>query len=103
MERKLKKGELDSVLNEFPNLEESVCSKLSDVLEGRVVGYSLVHVWYEAGGLVPYNGKVEKLKRQSQKYKVAYWSKSQDYKDAVDYDISVYSLAVDLLYGDLLL
>ena len=36
LERKLKKGELDPVLDDFPGLDESVQSKLKDVLEGKV-------------------------------------------------------------------
>ena len=45
-----------------------------------------------------YSGRIEKLKKKnSNKYVVAYWSKEESPDDAVDYDVSKFELAVDLI------
>lgn len=105
LEKKLKKAGLDfgSILGDYPEIcaDETVCSKVREIMQGQIVGLELVHVWFEDGKLVPYNGKVRKLKK-SEKYKIAYWTASETSEDAVDYDLSIYELSVDCLYGDLL-
>ena len=44
------------------------------------------------------------LKKGGGTYRVGYWSEGENYEEnAEDYDVSVYSLAADLLCGDLTL
>ena len=81
---------------------ESDISSVESVLDGRAVGRNIDHVWNEDGTLTTYNGRIEKLKANKM-YKVGYWGTVESYDDAVDYDMSMYSLAVDLLFGDLVL
>ena len=49
-----------------------------------------------------YNGEVEKLlKKGDGTYIVGYWSEEETYQDdAVDYNVSKYALAVDLVCED---
>ena len=58
-------------------------------------------MWNKKGTLTTYNGRIEKLKANKM-YKVGYWGAVESYDDAVDY-MSMYLLAVDLLFGDLFL
>ena len=44
--------------------------------------------------LTTYNGRIEKLKANKM-YNVGYWGAVESYDDAVDYDMSMYSIAVD--------
>ena len=75
--------------------------QIKDILEGRVVGKRARRMWFEEQKLEVYNAKFEKLKK-NKVYKVAYWLQSESYDDSTDYDMSMYQLAADLLYGDLL-
>ena len=100
LEKKLKDSNLDSVRKDFPNLDYSKSDELQDILEGKIVGRKACHVWFEDANLVVYNAKFEKLKK-TKVYKVGYWEQSEDYEDSTDYDMSMYSLAADLLHGDL--
>ena len=52
-----------------------------------------------------YNGKVDKLlKKTGGTHVVEYWSEEETYQDdAVDYDISKYALAADMVCEDLIL
>lgn len=60
--------------------------------------------WYKDGLAVAYNGKIEKLKSKGSKYVIAYWKGTETYEDdAVDYDMSVFSMAADLIEDDLML
>lgn len=101
IEKKLKETDLESVRIAFPNLEysEAKCAIVEDILGGRKVGRKACHAWYENQELAVYNAKCEKLKNQT--YRVAYWSQSEMYDDATDYDISMFQMAADVLYGDL--
>lgn len=78
---------------------EAKCAIVEDILGGRIVGRKACHAWYENQELAVYNAKCEKLKNQT--YRVAYWSQSEMYDDATDYDISMFQMAADVLYGDL--
>jgi len=75
---------------------------LKEILNGNAVGKKILHVWYEEGKLITYNGQLEKLKR-SHTYKVSYWGLNQPEDAAADYNISTFELASDLLYKDLIL
>ena len=77
---------------------------VSDVLEGKVVGRFISHIWFEDGQKVPYNGKIQKLRQRESKYKIAYWrsNKGETYEDcSVDYDMRICELAADIIFGDL--
>ena len=97
----MKKSGLKSVVQEL-SVNDSDRVMVQDILEGRAMGRNVVHVWNDEGMLRTYNGRIEKLKA-NKKYKVAYWGADESYDDAVDYDVSMYELAVDLLLGDLVL
>ena len=73
LEKKLKKEGLENVLKSFPDISEEDQIKVTETLDGKLVGRRLVHVWSEESGSITYNGKDRN------------------------------ALAVDLLLGDLLL
>nr|XP_023675021.1 uncharacterized protein LOC111847771 isoform X2 [Paramormyrops kingsleyae] len=101
LERNMKYG-LESVLKDF-TVNEETKEQIQDILDGRAVGRNIAHVWNEDGNIVSYNGRIEKLKKASCKYRVSYWNHDGAYEDAEDYDMSIFALAVDLLLGDLIL
>ena len=89
---------------EFPDLAESVRSDLMGILGGKVVGRAICHVWYnrESKQKEMYSGKVEKLKKKAGgTYVIGYWSQDETYDDAVDFEVSKYEQAADLVCGDL--
>jgi hypothetical protein len=49
------------------------------------------------------NGRIERKKKNSSTYVVAYWEEEGTYEDAVDYIMSKYQLAADVVSGDLYL
>lgn len=102
LEKILKNSDLESVRRDYPNLDYVNFDKVQDVLDGKAVGQKACHIWSEEGKLVIYNAKLEKLRMAKMVYKVAYWSQSEEYDNAIDYDMSAYSLAVDVLHGDLM-
>ncbi|KAK9515903.1 hypothetical protein VZT92_026503 [Zoarces viviparus] len=103
LEKKLKKGGLENVLKSVPDISEEDQIKVTEILDGKLVGRRLVHVWSEESGSITYNGKVEKFRKASGKYKIGYWQEDEDYDDATDWEMCKNALAVDLLLGDLLL
>jgi len=76
---------------------------VTDLLTGKGVRQNICHMWYEEGGLVLYNGKIEKLKEKGKKYVVAYWTNSETYDDATDFIVTPSSLAADFIANDLLM
>ncbi|KAK6168207.1 hypothetical protein SNE40_022081 [Patella caerulea] len=52
----------------FKNTSFDIAAEFSegfrDILVRKVVGRRICHVWYESGGKVMYNGKIEKLKKK---------------------------------------
>ena len=102
LEKRLKDTDLGTIRNEFPELDYSKIHDIEAILEGKVVGRRACHVWYEDGKLVVYNAKVEKIKtiRKTKKYRIAYWSQAEEYDDATDFYIPLFSLAADALHGD---
>ena len=105
LEKQLMNEPLDTVLKDFPNMSDADVTKLQEMLQGKLVGRKIVHVWYEDGGLMTYNGKLKKLRalKAGKKYKTAYWAPSEDYDDATDYEMSVFELAADFIQGDLII
>ncbi|XP_065681835.1 uncharacterized protein LOC124811391 [Hydra vulgaris] len=92
----------------FPELESNQLSDLSDMLSDTVVGRNICHIWFNSQmqGEEVYYGKLEKMKLKNGKqvYVVGYWKDNETYdNDAVDYDISKFELAADIIYGDLML
>jgi len=100
VEKMLKSGQLERVLKDFPDVSDASLSQLQEILHGGAVGKNILHVWYENGELITYNGKLEKLGRHNT-YKVAYWGLTETYDDAADYNMSMYELATDLLHEGL--
>ena len=103
LEKKLNKEGLENVLKSFPDISEEDQIKVTETLDGKLVGRRLVHVWSEESGSITYNGKVEKFRKGSGKYKIGYWQEDEDYDDATDWEMCKNALAVDLLLGELLL
>ena len=103
LEKLLRSTSLD-IGTEFPDLPESVRSDLMGILGGKVVGRAICHVWYnrESKQKEMFSGKVEKLKKKAGgTYVIGYWSQDETYDDAVDFEVSKYELAADLVCGDL--
>ena len=104
LEKRLKSHDLD-IYVDFPELEESIQKGVRDILDGKIIGRRICHVWYDDDSQTKtvYNGKVEKLlKKAGGTYVVGYWSEEETYQDdAVDYDIPKYALAADLVCEDL--
>ena len=82
VEKMLRTGNLESVLKDFPEVNEASVAQLKEILNGNAVGKKILHVWYEEGKLITYNGKL-KLKRPHT-YKVSYWELNQPEDDAAD-------------------
>ena len=85
-------------------MDPSTIDDLYDVLTGKSIGRSICHVWYDAATQQKqvYLGLMQKVKRKkSEKYVVAYWAEDESYETSVDYDMSKFELAADLVCGDL--
>ena len=65
------------------------------------MGRDVVHVWTETNEQTSYHGRIEKLKKSKTVYVVAYWEEGETYDEAVDYDVSMYEIAADLVCDDL--
>ena len=98
LEKSLKKG-LNVSKQVFPDLDYSK-DGLSDLLDGTAIGRKICHIWCEDNELVPYNGLIKKI-LPNKMYQVAYWSKSEELDNAVDWDVSMFGLVADLLQSNL--
>ena len=103
LENKLKTVEVNELAEKFPDLSEEKREMVAELLTGKCVGHTICHIWYEDGQKVMYSGKLEKFKAKSNKYVVAYWTQSDTYDDATDYDMTASALAADLIADDLVL
>ena len=104
IEKLLRTADLD-ITREFPDLADDARSDLMDTLGGHVVGRDICHVWYsrESRQRMLYNGKVEKLKKKAGgTYVIGYWRQDETYDDAIDFEVSRYELAADLVCRDLM-
>ena len=101
IERYVKQHGLEATQKTYPDLDYSRSDRAVDLLEGKVVGKRMCHVWLLDGELVTYNGLVQKL-YATKKYRISYWTEEEELDDASDYQISMYALVVDLLHQDLM-
>ncbi|XP_033122099.1 uncharacterized protein LOC117121105 [Anneissia japonica] len=104
MEKELKAKGLDKLLKEkeeWKGFED----QLQVIMSGKLSGY-LQHIWYdsETRKLEVYCGAVKKFLKGKSVYRIEYWGTDESYEDdAESYDIPMYSLAIDLTVGDLVL
>ena len=98
MEKYLKENGLEALRKEYPNLDYASYDTAEDILQGRLTGKAICHIWLsEAGGnLVPYNGLVRKL-YANKTYKISYWTEEETVDDSEDWKVSMYELVLDLL------
>ena len=89
------------MLLDFPSVSAKDELTAEDLFLGNITDRKLVHVWYEEGKLVSYNGKVSKFRKGKAECKIACWLEDEECDDATDWEISVYGLDVDLSLGDL--
>ena len=101
MEKKLKTVKTQDLSTHFPELDPKKLDGLSDLLDGKFIGRDICHIWYDRDTQenTVYHGRVEKL--CGLKYEVGYWLPQDTYDDAEDHEMSKYSLAADLIQGDL--
>ncbi len=94
IEKKLKSKDLN-IAAEFTDLDSNAQSELSDILDGKVVGRRILHLWYDQDNQEEtlFHGKIEKLKRKKTAgtYVIGYWTQDETYDDAIDYDMSKYA------------
>ena len=93
------------IAREFPSLADNIHSDLVDTLGGKVVGRDLGHVWYsrDSRQKVMYSGRVVKVKKKGGgTYVISYWAQNETYDDAIDFEVSKYELAADLVCGDMI-
>ena len=95
MERRLKSIDIDKIRDEFHDLEDSKLANLTAIMTVKSIGYTICHAWFNDGQSV---GKIEKIKMKTKQCVVAYWSQNED---AVDFNMSIYELAADLILDDL--
>lgn len=69
VEKKLKDVDINNIPKVFPDLGEDICSKLTDILTGKVVGRTICHTWYDetTGDKTVWSGKIEKQKTEKWK------------------------------------
>ena len=53
-EKKLKTIDMGKIGEEFPDLSDSKQEQLRELLEGKAVGCSICHVWFEEGNQILY-------------------------------------------------
>ena len=90
---------------EFPDMDAGMLEETMDILQGKVVGRNICHYWFdtETQEKTLYYGRVEKLRKNRLTYRVCYWNDGETFDDGESYDLSKYSLAVDLQSSDLTL
>ena len=99
VEKQLRSNNLE-IAQDFPLMEELLQADLAVILAGKVVGRQVRHN-RELRQKTMYNVKIEKRKKKAGgTYVIGYWSQDETYDDAVDYDVSVYKLAVDFICDD---
>ena len=91
---------------EFGHIDPENQKSVQDILDGKVVGRQICHIWYDEDteSKTLFNGKIEKLKKKGGgTYVVGYWdeTKGETYQEAEDIDISKFALAADLICDDL--
>ena len=105
IEKKLRQRNWD-ISEEFSGLKDSVRESVSNILSGKIVSKRYGHIWYDEDTQANtlYYGKVEKLKKKGgETYVVGYWSEGETYEDSVEFDISKFALAADLIHDDVIM
>ena len=102
LQKKLKTTDL-AVIAEEHHLRTAKQGDLADIMEGKIIGQTICHIWSENEGHIVYNGRVDKFRGKSGVYVVAYWSQDESYTDTVDYNMAMHELAMDLIYCDFVL
>ena len=98
LEKKLKTVQIAQIGEEFPELSViSWISYRSCCKVNLLVSTFFVCFWVEDRRRILYTGRIEKMKAKGSTCVVAYWSQTEMYSDATDYDMSVFELAADLI------
>ncbi len=63
LERKLKDIDSNNIPKVFPDITRDVCSGLTDILNGTLVGRTICHTWYDELKLVRNQHSLGKWKR----------------------------------------
>eukprot|EP00112_Aurelia_sp_Birch-Aquarium-sp1_P010536 Seg2246.3 transcript_id=Seg2246.3/GoldUCD/mRNA.D3Y31 product="hypothetical protein" protein_id=Seg2246.3/GoldUCD/D3Y31 len=102
LERSLKSIDVRDLQKEFPDLTDRKLTDLELLLGGKAVGRDIHHIWEDEKVQKKYRGRIEKVKKNFV-CTVSYWDEEQQetYENAVDYHISLYQLAADLVIDDL--
>lgn len=107
LEKMLASLQVKDIPTKFPDLEEKALADLIDILSDQIVSRNVCHLWMdnETQNHVLYYGKIEKKKKKKEStYVVAYWiAKEEEYDDAVEYDMTKFALAADVVNGELIL
>ena len=85
LEKRLKSIDVERIMDEFPDLDEDKVQKLSDLLTGKSIGT----IFAMFGWMVKF---VNCLRKES-----------ETYDDAIDFDMSIFELAADLLLDELVI
>ncbi|KAG1655884.1 Protein bric-a-brac 2 [Nymphon striatum] len=113
IEKTLKSTQTTNFASVFQDIEDSRLAGVIEIVEGRAVGRNICHVWYDidGGGTIPWNGKIEKMKKGRKRkgaavpdkpvdYVIAYWRSDDSYDNAEDYHVSKFQLAADFIAED---
>ncbi|XP_055896517.1 uncharacterized protein LOC129928088 [Biomphalaria glabrata] len=94
---------IDKIKELITNVTEQTWMDVQELLSGNVIDRLICHYWYSAGPVL-YSGRVKGLKKgMKDVYLVKYWLDDEDESRGVDYDMSKYQLACDILFKDLTL
>jgi hypothetical protein len=91
----------------FPELEDpDRLSQLVDIMEGKIVGRRIQHLWYDepTDSTKMWNGQVQKLRKVAKKhnkYKISYWEVTGNFAESEDTDMTVVEMAADFFLHDL--
>ena len=108
VELQLQRITVDDLAPSFPDLDTKCHSDLSDIMkETDLVGRNLCHLWYneETQMLDMYFGRIERKQTTGKsEYVIAYWMPDDEsYNTSTDYVLTKFQLAVDAIFGDLML
>ena len=106
LEKKIKSTKIEDIGTVFPQLDEAGVDVVVTIMNGKIVGRNICHVWYdeELQSKTVYSGKIEQFiqkKRQPHKYRIGYWNEQETYDNAVDYTMNKWEICVDFIEGDL--
>lgn len=100
MERELAKMSPEEIGEKYG---EECVEKVVALLNGTLVGHSVIHAWAVEDQIIMYNGLIESFDEQKKRYVVAYWTDDIGYDDATDIeDLKASAMAADLIRLDLI-